>query len=96
MSLFRKDEMLIMVGNPFIIDYDKLILEETMRESKNIPISEKVCLTFEEMAEYSNIGENKLRELASRPNCPFVLINGNRRLIKRKKFEKFIEQTDCI
>lgn len=62
----------------------------------NINISDKLCLTFEETALYSNIGENKLRELASRPNCSFILINGNRRLVKRKEFEKYISSVDCI
>lgn len=56
-----------------------------------VPIWEKYNLTIEEAAEYSNIGENKIRELIKDPNCKFVLSVGNKKhLIKRKKFEEFL------
>lgn len=61
-------------------------------ESK-IPIWEKMNLTMEEASEYSNIGINKMYEIANNPMCPFVLYVGKRRLIKRKEFEKFIEKS---
>lgn len=67
-----------------------------MKNRTIVPIANKLCLTFEEAAEYSNIGENKLRELASKANCTFVLHNGNRKLIKRYEFEKFIERVNCL
>ena len=38
----------------------------------------------------SNIGINKIDELAKKPNCPFVIYIGRKKLIKRKEFEKFI------
>lgn len=57
-----------------------------------VPIWEKVLLTFEEAAEYSNIGINKLRTIASNPRCPFVLYVGKKKLIKRREFEKYIEK----
>lgn len=60
--------------------------------NNSIPIWEKVTLTIEEAAEYSNIGINKLRELANNPRCTFVLYVGKKRLIKRKEFEKFISE----
>lgn len=60
--------------------------------NNSIPIWEKVALTIEEAAEYSNIGINKLRELTSNPRCTFVLYVGKKRLIKRKEFEKFISE----
>lgn len=55
-----------------------------------VPIWEKVCLTVEEAAEYSNIGINKIDDLAKTPRCPFVLYIGRKKLIKRKEFEKYI------
>lgn len=61
-----------------------------------IPIWEKAALTVEEAAAYSNIGLNKIRDLCNQKNCPFVLFVGNRRLIKRKLFEKYLEQTFSI
>lgn len=60
--------------------------------NNSIPIWEKVTLTIEEAAEYSNIGINKLRELVNNPRCTFVLYVGKKRLIKRKEFEKFISE----
>lgn len=56
-----------------------------------VAIKDKLNLTLEEAAEYSNIGINKLRELANRPSCSFVIYVGRKRLIKRRKFEEFIE-----
>lgn len=61
-----------------------------MKES--VPIKDKLNLTIEEAAAYSNIGINKLRDLMNMPRCPFVIYIGRKRLIKRKEFEKFIER----
>lgn len=61
-----------------------------------VPTWEKLTLTINEAAEYSGIGINKLRELTLEEKCPFVLWIGNRRVIKRKQFDKFIEQTYSI
>lgn len=58
-------------------------------QKKEIPIWEKMNLTIEEAALYSNIGENKLRKLVECPNCSFVIFNGNKRIIKRKQFEEW-------
>lgn len=58
---------------------------------EGVPIWEKVTLTIEEAAMYSGIGIKKLYELAKDPRNKFVLFVGNRRLIKRKEFDKFIE-----
>lgn len=59
---------------------------------KEVPIKDKLNLTIEEAAAYSNIGQNKIEEMAKRPNCPFVLYIGRRRLIKRREFEKYLEK----
>ena len=63
----------------------------------DVPIWEKYTLTTEEAAKYFRIGENKLRRLAEENlNAGWVLQNGNRLQIKRKKFEKFIDELDAI
>ena len=61
-----------------------------MQEKNNIPPWEKVLLTREE---YSNIGANTLGYLLSKPKCPFVLKVGRKKLIKRKEFEQFLEDS---
>lgn len=62
----------------------------------NVPVWEKITLTLEEAAAYSNVGINRIREITNNKNCPFVLFVGNKRLIKRKLFEKFLEQAFSI
>ncbi len=62
----------------------------------SVPIWEKVALTLEEAAAYSNVGINRIREITNNENCPFVLFVGNKRLIKRKPFEKYLEQAFSI
>ena len=59
---------------------------------KQIPIWGKSNLTLEEAAAYSGIGINKLRQLTDDDNCEFVLWIGTKRLIKRRKFDEYIEK----
>lgn len=56
-----------------------------------VPIWEKANPTFEEAAAYFGIGINKLRDLTSNDNCPYVLWIGFKRLIKRRAFERYLE-----
>ena len=62
------------------------------QEICEIPVWEKALLTKEEAAVYSHIGLNKLDEMLKRPNCSFVLFVGKKKLIKRKEFEKFLNE----
>lgn len=59
---------------------------------KEVPIKDKLNLTIEEAAAYSNIGINKLRSMADEPSCPFVLYIGRRKVIKRREFERYLEK----
>lgn len=68
----------------------------SVKEREIVPIYYKQNLTLEEAAEYSNIGINRLTMLIKNPNCNFVLHVGNKRLIKRRLFDEFIEHTDMI
>lgn len=63
---------------------------------KEIPFWEKSNLTVEEAASYFSIGINKIREISDNDNCDFVLWCGSKRLIKRVKFEKFLENQYSI
>lgn len=63
----------------------------------NIPIAEKYTLTIAEAAAYFNIGETKLRRIISENyDANFVLQNGVKVLIKRKQFEKMIDDVSSI
>ena len=61
-----------------------------------VPIWEKYCLTLDEASAYFGIGINKLREMTDEPNCQFVIFNGSKRLIKRRKLEENLIDTDVI
>lgn len=63
---------------------------------KEVPIWEKANLTLEEAAAYSGIGINKLQELTNDEDCKFVLWVGNKRLVKRRLFDLFIEQSYSV
>lgn len=71
----------------------KIKIERTDEMVKTIPIWEKVTLTVEEASEYSNIGINRISTMLNEISCPFVLKVGNKRLVKRKEFEKYIEKS---
>lgn len=64
-----------------------------MEEKKKIeiPIWEKQNLTIKEAAAYSGIGEHTLRNLVKQRGCTFSLCVGNKYMIKRKLFDKYIE-----
>ena len=51
---------------------------------------------FRRSAAYSGIGINKIREITNDERCKFVLWIGNKRLIKRRLFDAYIEQTYSI
>ena len=60
-------------------------------ERFQVPIPQKSNLTVDEAAAYFNIGRDKIRQLSDTPNCEFVLFVGEKRLIKRRKFEEYLD-----
>ena len=70
--------------------------EDLFMSKKDVPIWEKSNLTLEEAAAYSGIGINKIRELTDDEDCEFVLWIGRKRMIKRKKFDEYIEKRYSI
>ena len=56
-----------------------------------IPFWLKSNLTVDEAAAYSGVGRNKLRELTDDERCSFVLWVGNKRLIKRRMLDEFLD-----
>lgn len=66
------------------------------RKSRQVPIWEKSNLTLEEAAAYSGVGINKLRELTNQHLSDMVLWVGNKRLIKRRRLDQYLEQQYSI
>lgn len=67
-----------------------------MENRTPIPAYRKLNLTIAEASEYSNIGEKRIRELCSEPDCNFTLRVGTKTLIKRKKFEEYISNRTVL
>ena len=68
-----------------------------MNEKIDIPVWEKYTLTIEEASRYFTIGQNKLRRLVEENrHGDWYVMNGNRILIKKKQFEKFMDNPDGI
>jgi excisionase family DNA binding protein len=61
-----------------------------MDHEEKVPINLKLALTIREASEYSNIGINKIDSMLKKPECPFVLFVGTKKLVKRREFEQFI------
>lgn len=61
-----------------------------------IPVWRKATLTIEEAVAYSGIGRDKLRQMTNKKDCEFVLWVGNKRLIKRRLFEQYLEKTYAV
>lgn len=65
--------------------------------NSSIPVWEQYTLSIEEASRYFRIGENKLRKLVEEhKNANWLMMNGNRIQIKRKQFEKFIDEAEVI
>ena len=65
--------------------------------TNDIPIWQKYTLSIEEASRYFRIGEKNLHRLAEEnPDANWLIMNGNRLQIKRKQFEKVIDELEVI
>ena len=68
-----------------------------MNNEPQVQIQNKFCLTIDEAVIYFNIGEKKLRKLVSdNLDSGFIIQNGVKFLIKRKRFEDFLNDLTAI
>ena len=68
-----------------------------MSEKIGIQVKDKFCLTIEEASCYFGIGEKKLRKLVhDNLDAGFVIQNGVKILIKRQRFEQFLDALSSI
>ena len=62
-----------------------------------IPYWERYLLTIREAAEYFHIGEKKLCQIVEENStADFIIMNGNRAMIKRKTFEQYLDQATAV
>ncbi len=55
-----------------------------------------ILLTIAEASALSGIGTTRLHEMARDPRCPFVVYNGTKKMIKRRKLEAYLENATAI
>ena len=65
-------------------------------QENSIPVWEKFALTINEASEYFNIGEKKLRKMIDENGDIFSMLNGSKILIKRCKFEDFLNKKSTL
>ena len=69
--------------------------EDTTEEA--VPIYKKYALTIKEATAYFGIGERKLRKLVDANEfADWFFMNGAKILIKRKQFEKYLDEASYI
>lgn len=61
-----------------------------------VPVWCRSGLTVDQAAAYSGVGKDKIRELSDREDCPFVLWIGTKRLIRREKFDEYLNKAFSI
>ncbi|MBR2511437.1 MAG: excisionase family DNA-binding protein [Firmicutes bacterium] len=61
-----------------------------------VPLWERTTLTVEEASAYTGIGVTKLRQMSDEKGCEFVFWLGNKRMLKRKKLEEFLERAYSV
>ena len=68
-----------------------------MNNETQVQIQNKFCLTIDEAVIYFNSGEKKLRKLVSdNLDSGFIIQNVVKFLIKRKRFEDFLNDLTAI
>lgn len=74
-------------------------MEEAIYSSRKryeVPIWHKTNLSIEEAVAYTGLGRDKLYQMTNKEDCPFVLWVGERRMIKRVKFDEYIAKAYSI
>ena len=62
-----------------------------------IPFYERYLMTVEETSAYFHIGSKKMYQMImENPEAPWLLLNGNRKMIKREMFARWIDQQTVI
>lgn len=66
------------------------------RNPHSCELKDKVALSICEAASLFGIGQTKLQKLLSMPDCPFLLMNGHKRMILKDRFLQYLEEEHQI
>ena len=82
---------------PIMSEYVEQKPEFIALKQLQIPFYERYLLTVEETSAYFHIGSKKMYEMIQEnPEAPWLLLNGNRKMIKREMFARWIDQQSEI
>lgn len=87
------------MGGWGLVDHNNAAAQSQRKEGIliDVPVWEKYTLSVDEAAAYFRIGQNKLRKLIDENiHADYLLWNGNRPQIKRKKFENYVDRLCSI
>lgn len=76
----------------------RLIAKEEWFKSRgsDVPLWNRQNLSIEETAAYTGIGRDTIYKLIKQDDCNFTLRVGKRTMIKRKRFEEYLEKLYSI
>ncbi len=64
---------------------------------QEVPVWERYMLTVREASTCFHIGEKRIRSiLKEHPDAAFVLRSGNRTMIRREAFQKYLDSIDSL
>ncbi len=73
------------------------VKESSLKEKSITPLWLRYTLTIREAADYFHIGEKRMRRIVeANPYANYIVMNGNRAMIKRKVFEQYIDEAKII
>ena len=80
------------IGPPLCIERSRIMNIPTVT-----PPKDKFLLTVDEASSYFGIGQKKIRRIvAENIDSGFIIQNGKKYLIKRQRFETFLDKTSSI
>lgn len=74
----------------------EVISEKFKSRNSEVPLWHRQNLSVQEAVAYTGIGRETIRKLIKQEDCDFVFTIGARTMIKRKRFEKYIEKMYSI
>lgn len=70
--------------------------EHFRSRSSEVPLWHRQNISVEEASGYTGLGRDTIYSLTQEDDCDFVLKVGHRTMIKRKKFENYLENLSSI
>ena len=75
---------------------NKETAEHFRSRSSEVPLWHRQNISVEEASGYTGLGRDTIYSLTQEDDCDFVLKVGHRTMIKRKKFENYLENLSSI